>query len=326
MWVNLKRDGPFGPKKVPGRVRIALTYKSYVDEEEEDSDEKEASLSPYIKVYGDAGAESVEDIGVSLGEAIDASLMEEAKRKSEGGEIETAETEIETEIVSTQRDDASVEVTTSPKSFENEKLHANGNARVNGAASRRRMDDSKQGNGSAAIKREQTDLHQTNASETDTSEDNFVFPRGFGDKGDIRVPRREDNGVAGKHMQGEGPSLSEDSRAGVWDRELESLATTRSSEARESLGSRAFQGWKRSSQSTYSEASEGNPEVNGTAFPTHQKDEGFRFEKEAEVGAEETSSDVSPKTEGNKLLWLCMFTTVAYIIGCSLHLSNPLHP
>jgi len=310
MWVNLKRDGLFGPKKVAGRVRIALTYKSYVDEEEEDTDEKEGSFSPYIKVYGDAGAESVEDIGVSLGEAIDASLMEEAKRKSEG---EIVTTDDETETVSTQREDSSVEVTTSPKSSSN-----NGNARVtgtNGAASRRRMDGSetvRHGNG-AVPRREQTDLHPTN-----TSGENFSFSRGFSDSGDVRVPKGEENGVAGKHMQVQGP---DDSRAGVWDRELESL-TRRSSAARESLGSHR---WKRS---MYSEASEATPTLDHTAFPMHphQKDEDSRFDKEAELGVEETLSDLSPKTEGNKLLWLCMFTTVAYIIGCSLHLSNPLHP
>jgi len=319
MWVKLKRDGPFGPKKVPGRVRIALTYKSYVDEEEEDSDEKEGSLSPYIKVYGDAGAESVEDIGISLGEAIDASLMEEAKRESEG---EIVTTDDETEIISTEREDSTVEVTTSPKSSSR---NGNGDARAPGtngsAASRRRVDHServRKGNG-AVLRREQTDLHP----KTDSSEEEFnTFSRGFGDNGDVRVPRGKENGVAGKHMNEGGQDL-EDSRAAVLDRELESL-TTRSSEAREALLESHH--WKRSS---YSDASAATPTVDHTVFPTRpdQKDEDFiRVENEAEVGAEETLKDLSPKTEGNKLLWLCMFTTVAYVIGCSLHLSNPLHP
>lgn len=115
--------------------------------------------------------------------------------------------------------------------------------------------------------------------------------------------------------------LGGDNTEGLLDRELESL-TTRSSDAQE--GSARFQGWRRSSQSTYSGPS-GIPAVDHTR--PDQKDESFRFENEAELGSEEKSStDLAPKTEGNKLLWLCMFTTVAYIIGCSLHISNPLHP
>lgn len=304
MWVNLKRDGPFGPKKVPGRVRIALTYKSYVDEEEEDIDEKEAS-SPYIKVYGDSGADSVEDVGVSIGEEARA---ERANR---------IESDDDSEIVSTPREGVSVEVTTSskekkPSSLEEEKAYSNGNARVtethsNGPNQSRKNIDServKPGNG-AALRREQPDSHSTDSLDTDSTDDEYSFPRGFGHNGDVRVPR--------------------DVIEGLWDRELESL-TTRSSDAQE--GSGRFQGWRRSSPSTYSEPS-GTPAVDHTAFPTRpdQKDESFRFENEAELGSEEKSStDLAPKTEGNKLLWLCMFTTVAYIIGCSLHLSNPLHP
>ena len=308
MWVNLKRDGPFGPKKVPGRVRIALTYKSYVDKEEEDIDEKDSS-SPYIKVYGESGADSVEDVGVSIGE--------KARAKRESG----IESDDDSEIVSTPRDELSVEVTTSSKekkssSLEEEKAHSNGNARVtethsNQNHSRKSVDSERveSGNG-AALRREQTDSHSTDPSETDSTEEEFSFPRGFGHNGDVRVPGRGDN------------------MEGLWDRELESL-TARSSDAQESSG--RFQGWRRSPQSTYSEPN-GTPAVDHAAFPTKpdQIDERFRFENEAELGSEEekskSSTDLAPKTEGNKLLWLCMFTTVAYIIGCSLHLSNPLHP
>ncbi|KAG0615125.1 hypothetical protein M758_5G016500 [Ceratodon purpureus] len=298
MWVNLKRDGPFGPKKVPGRVRVALTYKSYVDKEEEDIDEKEAS-SPYIKVYGDSGADSVEDVGVSIGE--------EARAERPSG----IESDDDSETVSVPREGASVEVTTSPKekkpsSFEEEKAYSNGNARVTETHSKRSVDSErvKPGNG-AALRREQPDSHSTDSSDTDSSDEEFSFPRGFGHNGDVRVPR----------------GIMED----LLDRELESLAT-RSSDAQE--GSGRFQSWRRSSQGTYSEPN-GSPSDDHAAFPTRpdEKDESFRFENEAELGSEEKSSaDLAPKTEGNKLLWLCMFTTVAYIIGCSLHLSNPLHP
>lgn len=319
MWVNLKRDGPFGPKKVPGRVRIALTYKSYVDEEEEGADEKEGSSSPYIKVYGDAGAESVEDDGISRGEEIDASLMkEEAKGKLMSEDEEDLVTDDDIETVSIPREDSSVEVTSSPKST------SNGNGRApatngNGAAnSTRRTVDSdaskrvRQTNG-AALRR--GDLHPTVETDTVSESESFALnSRGFGNNGDVRVP----NGIAGNSLG--------DSRAGtVWDRELESL-TARSSGAHNegSESSHAFQGWKRSSSQ-----SEAIPPVDDAAFPSRspdQKDHEDSFSVENEP-AEETVSDLSsPKTEGNKLLWLCMFTTVAYIIGCSLHLSNPLHP
>ncbi|KAL2641746.1 hypothetical protein R1flu_009333 [Riccia fluitans] len=44
-WVSLTRDGPFGPKKVSGKVRLIFTYKSFVEEGTSDS------TSPYIKVF-----------------------------------------------------------------------------------------------------------------------------------------------------------------------------------------------------------------------------------------------------------------------------------
>ena len=294
MWVNLKRDGPFGPKKVPGRVRLALTYKSYVDEEEEDVDEKEAS-SPYIKVYGDSGADSVEDVGVSIGEG--------ARANRESG-IESSDNDSET--VSTAREGLSVEVTTSPKQkqpsspSEEEKAHSNGHARVSETDANQHQTDPdrvKPGNG-AAWSRELVD----------SAEGEFSLPRGnFGHDGDIRVPR------------------GGDAMEGLWDRELESL-TTRSSDSKED-GLERFQSWRRSS---YAEVN-GAPAVDHTASPARpdkEDEKSVRVENEAEVGAEKEkpSSDLAPKTEGNKLLWLCMFTTVAYIIGCSLHLSNPLHP
>lgn len=299
MWVNLKRDGPFGPKKVPGRVRIALTYKSYVDEEEEEDDEKEGSSSPYIKVYGDSGADSVEDVGVSIGE--------EARARMEAG----IEHDSDSETVSTPREGLSVEVTTRPKekqpsSLEEEKAYSNGNARVtethpNENHSRDSVDSErvKPGNG-AALRRDQTE-----SLESGSTEEKYSFPKGSGHDGDVRVPRELE---------------------GLWDRELERL-TTRSSDVQEE-GSGRFQGWRRSPQSTYPEPS-GIPAADHIPSPTRsdQEDESSRFENEAELGSEEKpSTDLAPKTEGNKLLWLCMFTTVAYIIGCSLHLSNPLHP
>lgn len=314
MWVNLKRDGPFGPKKVPGRVRIALTYKSYVDEEEEGADEKEGSFSPYIKVYGDSGAESVEDIGVSLGEAVEASLMEEAKRK---GVTMTDEDEPEIPIVSIPRQDSSVEVSNASSSASNGNVRSTNGAAVpsrhtNGAAaaSRQKVDATRHGNRAASSRQRVDDTRHSNGAAVrrdDATEESFAYPRsfgdngdvarGFGDNGDVRVPRSGEEG-------------------GDVHRELESLIRRSGSGAHEegadphSIPS----DWKRSSSS--------HPSSPATR-PDHHNNKEFLFETEAES---ETTSEPEGKSDGNKILWLCMFTTVAYIIGCSLHLSNPLHP
>ncbi|GBG75291.1 hypothetical protein CBR_g19924 [Chara braunii] len=65
LWVPLKREGPIGVHRVPGELRLQLTYKSFVDEEEKNNAAALDHPAPYIKVYGkeedkiESGEESV---------------------------------------------------------------------------------------------------------------------------------------------------------------------------------------------------------------------------------------------------------------------------
>lgn len=322
MWLNLRRDGLFGPKKVPGRVRLTLTFKSYVDRED-DIDENAGSFSPYIKVFKDSGAETVEDIGVSLGEEIAASIEGNAKRNE-------YESDVEAEIVQTQRKDSSVEISSSPKG--KGKPIANGNARASGSNSsvvetqssqdqfrtRSAAETVKQGNGSAR-RGEQVESNSTHSSNTNASENATTYPSIFSSDGDIRVPRR----VNDSEQQGEYSSIPADCRASVWDNNVERL--TKSSETHDGsrVGVSETQAWR---QSMHSEAS-GAPAMKHKATEPFSgsydpKEESTQLENEAGL----VSKGDASKAEGNKLLWLCMFTTVAYVIGWSLHFSNPLHP
>lgn len=53
MWSPIMQDGPFGVKQVQGEVRLLLTYKSYVDKENDP--EAISPPVPYIKVFSDDG-------------------------------------------------------------------------------------------------------------------------------------------------------------------------------------------------------------------------------------------------------------------------------
>lgn len=286
LWVNLKRDGPFGPKKVPGRVRLSLTYKSYVDEDAEESGDEDGSFAPYIKVYGDSGAESVEDIGVSLGEEISASLREEAK--GGGGKGEKISEDVE--VLSTYREDSSVEVTSSPKTptSKSEKGHKqNGSSRSvqnrdqNGAVSRAHRLDRKHS-------MEQGRRNSNNA----------------GNRVPSQRERHADSERGTQHFTKDGNGIGR---------------------LREETAGSATRGGNGSLQGTPQDVNEASTIA---VLPVSSESvlKGDFDESDAEVGAKGRSAQRVPKAEGNPLVWLCVFTTVAYILGCSLHISNPLHP
>ncbi|KAL3691086.1 hypothetical protein R1sor_004737 [Riccia sorocarpa] len=64
-WVSLTRDGAFGPKKVAGKVRLIFTYKSFVEEENNDP------ASPYIKVFTSEATEKLEEEGIPMSAGLD---------------------------------------------------------------------------------------------------------------------------------------------------------------------------------------------------------------------------------------------------------------
>lgn len=287
LWVNLKRDGPFGAKKVPGRVRLALTYKSYVDEDAEESGDEDGSFAPYIKVYGDSGAESVEDIGVSLGEEISASLREEAKGSGGKGKKNTEDVE----VLSTYREDSSVEVTSSPKTStsKSEKGHErNGSAKSvhnrdqNGAVSRAHRLDRKHSmeQGRRNSNNPGNEVLSQGERHTDSERGSQHFTK---DGNNIGRLREEAAGSATRDGNGSLQGISQDVN------EVSTIDTLPASSKSVLKG---------------------------------DFDENYA----TDVGAEDHSAQRVPKAEGNPLVWLCLFTTVAYILGCSLHISNPLHP
>jgi hypothetical protein len=266
---------------------VLKRFQSYVDEDAEESGDEDGSFAPYIKVYGDSGAESVEDIGVSLGEEISASLREEAKGGGGKGKKNTEDVE----VMSTYREDSSVEVTSSPKTStsKSEKGHErNGSAKSvhnrdqNGAVSRAPRLDRKHS-------MEQGRRNSKNPG-------NELLSQG---------ERHTDSERGSQHFTKDGNNIG---------RLREEAAGSATRDGNESL-----QGI---SQDVNEASTINTLPASSKSVLKGDFDENYGTDE----GAEDHSAQRVPKAEGNPLVWLCVFTTVAYILGCSLHISNPLHP
>lgn len=342
--MTLKRDGLFGPKKVTGRVHLALTYKSFVDEDDEIGEDED--FAPYIKVYGDSGADSVEEIGVSLGEEIAASLREEAKGESKGGAQSPEEDDVEVHY--RQREDSSVEVTSSQKGSSTkgeEKQHGASvkSRRSNGAVSSSNINQkhpSDEGAGKIGAMHKKN--HHGDEAVRDTAS-SIMDSNG-------RVNSRDGNGStrpyemmdkpAGSYREGNGSamgSLGDTNgplkREGEWSSvdyrnsgDYGELERVLAGEVEGSTVNGPWE-WNGNSAGTPREVRGAPARVSGVSVPIDLKSEISGNERISELAVGEEPVQQVPKEEGNpKLLWLCIFTTVAYILGCSLHISNPLRP
>jgi hypothetical protein len=331
-------------------VRLALTYKSFVNENEQIGRDEDGRFAPYIKVFGVSGVENVEEIEGSLNEEISSSMSKELTEHHERQTEHAIRNDASVDIVQKQNGDA-VEVKSVPKSspskpmeFTHQSKSARGTTSIqNGTTGghlkkeKQAMEDtplvkgeSKQDTGAgkeAVVNR----AWNTNGAPFNSSgQQNGHLPKGQskGNGSAFRVDPWESKGTGvARRARGRagynagGPGLN-----ATLIRERNEIMDAQRITTIAQVPKGVSQGMD-GLETAVSSRSNVSLSENGIAA-------GMAHAVEAAVPSNDAASVVEikdeeevVKTDGSvKLVWLCLITTAAYILGCSLHITNPLHP
>jgi len=352
-WINLKRDGPFGAKKVPGRVRLALTYKSFVNEDEDIGANEDDGFAPYIKVFSDSGVDSSgEEIETSLHEEISASLREEAVSEGQAGHATIEDASVD--IVQKQKGD-SVEVNSFPKasplkseeSTHQSKSAGGASSGQNGMAAshlkthKRPTEQSPGGkgdtkwesnNGNGAVS---NGRWNTNGVSLDImGQQNGHLPKGFGEGNGsaFRADPWESKGTVTRRARGRtgytggGPGFHE-----TWEMEENKILDPERMEGVSHMPYRILErghglGTGSSARDNVSLSENGIAAELTAAIEPVPLNDAANTEGVSATAADIENEEMQKMDWSVKVVLFCLATTLAYVLGCSLYITNPLHP
>jgi hypothetical protein len=349
-WVNLKRDGPFGSKKVPGRVRLALTYKSFVNEDEQIGRDEDGRFAPYIKVFGESGVENVEEIEGSLNEEISSSMSKELTEHHERQTEHAIRNDASVDIVQKQNGDA-VEVKSVPKASPSKPMEF-----THQSKSARGTTTAQNGTTGGHLKKEKQAMEDTPLVKGESKQDTgagkeAVLNRAWNTNGAPFNSSGQQNGHLPKgHSKGNGSAF----RVDPWESKGTGVARRARGRAGYNTGGPGLNATLVRERNEIMDAQrittvaqvpkgvsqgmDGLETAVSSRSNVSVSENGIAAGMAHAVESAVPSNDAAPvveikdeeevvKTDGSvKLVWLCLITTAAYILGCSLHITNPLHP
>jgi hypothetical protein len=334
-------------------VRLALTYKSFVNEDEDIGVNEDDGFAPYIKVFRDSGVDSSgEEIERSLHEEISASLREEVASEGQAGHATTEDASVD--IVQKQKGD-SIEVNSFPKAsplkpeestHQSKSARGASNAQNQMAASHSKthkwpMEQSPVGkgdtkwesnNGNGAVS---NGRWNTNGASLDImGQQNGQLPKGFGEGNGsaFRVDPWESKGTVTRRERGRagytggGPGSHE-----TWEMEENKILDAAKMEGVSHMPDRILErvhglGTGGSARDSVSLSENGIAAELTDAIEPGPLNDAANTEGVSATAADIENEEVRKMDWSVKVVLFCLATTLAYVLGCSLYITNPLHP